>query len=435
MKKIAALFVLSMFVSLFAFAGGVKASSSGKTSTDAQSKQTTIRYWDSTNEAEQKIRADWVSENIKIYQERNPNIKIEFTNTSNGDQYLNKLSTEMAANNAPDIFMTWTAGRLLPFVEAGRLEPLDDIIAGTGLKATVNVGNCSATTFDGKIYAIPMELSGEVVYYNKALFKQYNVKLPETWDELLSAIKTFKANGVIPFSLANKDPWPGSIPYMAIFDKLNGPDEYKKSCFQHQAVFNTKPYIDAANYLFQLVKAGAYPENFNSLEYTEGIALFKTGKSAMRYNGTWELPDNIKALGNDLGIMNWVTMPDGKGKASEGWLTVQNNAYAISSSSENKAETAKFLEFMLTAERQKVLAEAGFMTALNVPFDKTNLNPVIAQVTEALSSSANPILIWDVMLGQNIGKELNLTTQAILSGVDPKLTLDRLNKTAQNEWE
>ncbi len=429
MKKCMIVFAFLQCIPLMLFAGGQKETTPTKDSS------VTIRYFDSVNDAEQKIRNDWTYENIRIFQERNPNIKIELTNTPNGDQYLNKLSTEMAANNVPDVFMTWTAGRFEPFVKAGRVQPLDDIIDNSSLKSVVNKGNCSATTFDGKIYAIPMELAGEVIYYNKALFKKYNVKLPETWEELLVAIKTFKANGTIPFALANKDPWPGTIFYMAMFDKLFGPDEYKKTCFQKQAVFNSEPYIETAKYLAELVKAGAFPDNFNSLEDTEGIALFRTGKAAMRYNGTWELPDHITALGDNLGIMNWVTMPSGKGKRNEGWLTVQNEAYAIGAASKHKAEAAKFLEFMLSPERQKVLAEAGFMTALNVPFDKTKLNPVVAEITAVLSSSPNPVLIWDVMLGQNIGKELNLATQAILGGADIKHTLDRLNKTAANEWK
>ncbi len=429
MKKFFLLSALACAVSLSLFAGAQKEGGA------KQSGPVTIRYWDTVNDAEQKIRNDWVYENIRIFQERNPDIKIEFTNTPNGDQYLNKLSTEMAANNVPDLFMTWTAGRLEPFVSAGRIEPLNDIISGSRLKETVNLGNCSATTFNGKIYAIPMELAGEVLYYNKALFKKHNVKVPETWDEQLTAVRTFRAAGVFPFALANKDPWPGTIPYMAIFDKAHGPDAYKDAMFNKKAVFNTAPYLDAAGYLVQLVKAGAYPDNFNSLEYAEGIALFRTGKAAMRYNGTWELPDHISALGDDLGFMNWVSMPGGKGKRNEGWLTVQNNAYAVSSASKHKAEAARFLEFMLTQERQKVLAEAGFMTALSVPFDKSKLHPVAADITATLSSSPNPILIWDVMLGQNIGKELNLATQAILQGLDPKTALDRLNRVAQNEWK
>lgn len=223
-----------------------------------QEEQVTIRYWESVNDADPNdYMTKWTNENMDLFQKQNPNIKIEFTNTTNGDQYLNKISTEMAANNVPDIFMTWVAGRLEPFVKAGRIHPLNDIIENSGiLKETVNPGNLSSTTFDGKVYAIPTEIAGEIVYYNKAIFKKYNLEVPKTWDDLLNVIKILKGNGVTPFSLANKDPWTGTIPYMAIFDRVNGPEEYKKTCFEKQTVFDSEPYIKSAEYLVQLVKVG-----------------------------------------------------------------------------------------------------------------------------------------------------------------------------------
>jgi raffinose/stachyose/melibiose transport system substrate-binding protein len=429
MKRLWVLVLLAVITTVGAFATGQDDGGGG-------GKTVTLKYWDIVNETETKLRYDWTYANIDLFQKANPNIKIEFTNTPNGDQYLNKLSTEMAANNVPDVFMTCTAGRLEPFVKAGRVYALDDIISrSSSLKEVVNPGNCSATTFDGKVYGIPIELAGEVIYYNKKVFRDAGLEPPTTWAELLNCVKVFRAKGIIPFSLSNKDPWPGTIPYMAIFDKLWGPAEYKKAVFQKKALFDGEPYVVAAQYLAELAKAGAFTDNFNSIEYGEASSHFRSGKAAMRYNGTWELPTNITALGDDLGIMNWVAMPNGKGKREEGWLTIQNNAFAIGAASPNKAAAAKFLEFVLSKERQKILAEGGFMIALrNIPFDKAKLHPAAAEVAKQLSSSPNPILIWDVMLGQNVGKELNLATQAILGGADIKSTLSTLNKVARAEW-
>ncbi len=428
MKRIMAIALGALFIAPALFAAGGKEA-------PAQQKTVTIRYWDALNEQEQKFKSDWTRESIALYEAANPNIKIELTASSNGDQYLNKLSTAMAANDIPDLMFTWTAGRLEPFVKAGRLMALNDVIAKGPLAETINIGNTSATTFDGKIYAIPNELAGEVIYYNKALFAKAGLTPPKTWEELLVAVKKFRSMGISPFSLANRDPWPGTIPYMAIFDKLWGPEEYKKTVFNKQPVFDSAPYIKAADYLTQLVKAGAYPDNFNSLDYGEGVAMFGAGQAAMRYNGTWELPDHIAKLGADLGIMNWPLMPNGKGKADEGWLTLQNQAFAISATSTVKDETVKFLEFLFSKERQKVLAEGGWMIATkNIPFDQTKVNPAAAEVAKYLSSSANPILIWDVLLGQNLGKELNITTQAILQGADATKAFADLNKAAKAEW-
>ena len=43
------------------------------------------------------------------------------------EQYKTKLPVLMAANEPPDIFMTWCAGFLEPYVKAGKVYPLDEI--------------------------------------------------------------------------------------------------------------------------------------------------------------------------------------------------------------------------------------------------------------------------------------------------------------------
>ena len=412
------------------------AASAAATSTPAP-EPVTVTYWDSIDEASGNYRPTWTKDNIALFEKANPNIKIEFTNVPNGDQYLNKISTEMAANNVPDISTTWVAGRLEPFVKAGRLMPLSDIIENSAiLKEVINPGNLTATTFDGKVYAIPLELAGEVVYYNKALFKKAGLEIPKTWDELLNCVKVFKKNDIIPIAMGNKDPWPGTIPYMAIFNALNGADEYKKTSFDKQAIFNTEPYVKAAEYLSQLVDAGAFEPNFNSSDYNAGIALFSTGKAAMRFNGTWEMSNYIASMKEDLGVTNWVDMPGGKTPAADNWLVTQNNAYCIGATTKVKDAAVKYLEFMFSQERQKPLLESGFSGALrNIAIDESKIPAVAAQITKELANAKNSELIWDVMLGQNIGKELNLSTQAILAGADIKQTLDKLNKAAESEWK
>lgn len=408
--------------------------SSGQT--EKQQEQVTLRYWDSVNDADAtSFMTKWKLGNIELFEKENTNIKIEFTNTANGDQYLNKITTEMAANNAPDFFMTWVAGRLEPFVKANRLLPLNDIIdSNPDLKAVINPSNLETTSFDGKVYALPTELAGEFVFYNKALLKKCNLEAPKTWEDLLNCIKVLKENQITPFALANKDPWLGTVIYMGIFNRLNGADEYKKTAFEKQSVFNTDTYIKSAEYLTQLVKAGAFTNNFNSLDGAEGVTLFKQGKAAMDFNGTWSLPDYITALGDDLGVFNWVDMPNGKG-TEDAMLLVQNGAYSIGANTKNVDAAAKFMAFMFSQDRQKELAENGFIIAAkDIKFDESKLHPAAASVAKGLSSVKAPVLIWDVMLGNNIGKELNLATQAIYGGADIQKTLEKLNSAAKAEW-
>jgi raffinose/stachyose/melibiose transport system substrate-binding protein len=402
----------------------------------ADKKQTVVKYWASVNDSDETdYRAKWNAETIALFEKANPDIKIEFTNTPNGDQYLNKITTEMAAGNVPDVFQGWVAGRLEPFVKAGRIEPLDGWIAKSpALSKVLSKGNMSSTTFNGKIYALPNELAGEFVYINKKIFADSGVKIPATWPEFIAAVKAFAAKGVLPIALGNKDPWPGTIPFMYIFDRLNGTEKYKEAVFNKQATFDTPAYVEAAKLLVQLRDAGAYPDEFNSLEYTEGSSLFQTGKAAMTIDGSWMLPNYIKGLGGDLDIIPFPDIP-GKASGKNNWLGLQNEGYSIGSSSKVKEAAFKFLSFLFSVERQTELANSGKLIATTgIPIDPNKVHPVAIKAAKSLSGG-NVILIWDVMLGNNIGKELNLATQSILQGGDIKEALTLLNKAAKLEWK
>ena len=54
------------------------------------------------------------------------NVEIQLECYSN-DNYKTKLTTLMASNSQPDIFYTWEAGYLQPFVEGGKVYPVGDI--------------------------------------------------------------------------------------------------------------------------------------------------------------------------------------------------------------------------------------------------------------------------------------------------------------------
>src|SRR5699024_978082 len=70
-------------------------------------------------------RHDRTLEVIELYEEKNPNVKI-VPEYSGMDGYFDKLTTQFAAKNAPDIIQY--GGNLNDFVHRGVVLPLDDYI-------------------------------------------------------------------------------------------------------------------------------------------------------------------------------------------------------------------------------------------------------------------------------------------------------------------
>jgi raffinose/stachyose/melibiose transport system substrate-binding protein len=397
-----------------------------------------ITFWYSANAADPNdLTVKWHNNNLALFKQQHPEIAVNATVVSNGDEYLNKISTAMAAGEAPDVFQTWMSGRLKPFVDAGRVMALDSVIASSpDLKKTINKSYLDTATFGGKAYALPNSLTAEVIFYNKAIFKQYGLSVPKTWNDLMKIVATLHAKGVVPFSLGNSDPWPGTIPYMAIFDRLAGKDLYVKVCLENKALWTDPAFTKAAQYLLKLRDAGAFPDNFNSLSYNEGKVLFASAKAAMWFMGTWETADLYAKLGKDLSFFNFPAIPgpDGTGKA-EGCLLNKDAGFAISADTKHSAAAATFLSFMFSAARQKEWAENGnLITTQNVPFDKSKVPQITSDLTAFFAKAGYAIIPWDNPLGVNIGKEINQTTKAILSGKDPKQAFQELQQISMQEW-
>jgi raffinose/stachyose/melibiose transport system substrate-binding protein len=424
-KLVLFLWATVLFFPLVTFADTAKAAGSEE-----------ITYWYQANVADPTDSGvKWHNNNLSIFKEQHPEIKVNATVVSNGDEYLNKISTAMAAGQTPDIFQTWMSGRLKPFVDAGRVLPLDAAIEKNPiLKKTVNKSFLDTATFDGKVYAIPNSLTAEVVFYNKAIFRKYNLSVPKTWNDLMNIVKTLRSNGVVPMSLGNSDPWTGSIPYMAIFDRLVGKDLYAKVCLQNKALWNDPAFVKTSEYLLKLKDAGAFPDNFNSLSNDESEVIFQNGKAGMRFMGTWEVAGLYDKLGKDLGFFNFPAIPEGTGKM-DGCLLNKDSGYAIGSQTKHAAAAETFLAFIFSPARQKEWAEYGnLITTQNVPYDKSKIPQITNDLLAFFGKAGYGIIPWDNPLGVNIGKEFNQTTKAVLGGEDPTEAFGNLQQIAVSEW-
>lgn len=132
-----------------------------------------------------EARAEAFQETMKPWAEAN-NVTIQIDMVALAD-YYDKLSAQLAAGTAPDIF--WLAdAREGTFISSGWCENLrgtleadpdwqmDDFYDGV-LEATDYVG-------DGGIYGVPMSFGVRAVFWNKTLFEAAGVKTPqECWDD------------------------------------------------------------------------------------------------------------------------------------------------------------------------------------------------------------------------------------------------------------
>src|SRR5258708_2041319 len=118
-------------------------------------------------------------------------VKVEVVEWDNLQQ---RLTTDIAGGAAPDIAMIGTRW-LVDYVKNDIAEPLDSYITPE-FKGRFIESFMSPSTFDGKLYGLPVAASARAMYYNKDLLAKAGVQEPPaTWDALVEDAKKVKALG------------------------------------------------------------------------------------------------------------------------------------------------------------------------------------------------------------------------------------------------
>jgi len=217
----------------------------------------------------------------KKYKEKYPNATIEYRN-SPGEKYFDLLKAQMASASGADVIQFQT-GHLPLFAKAGYLADLSDLPFVSQIDGAAKV----QSSYGGKEYAIPFDINSNGVWYNRKLFGELGIAVPTTWDELLQAAETLKANGITPFAGGFKDAWVANMT-VGVFQ----PNDYGSDSFELDVYNGTKklngPEIQASfNKLQSLVDRGYFGENALSNGWDLQRKDFEDGKAGMIIHGSY----------------------------------------------------------------------------------------------------------------------------------------------------
>lgn len=239
------------------------------------------------------MHADWAKggpweQIMKGYEEKSGN-KVDLQIVS--DNFEQLVLTKIATDDIPDVLFFFSQSsavkKLNPEKNLVDLsnEPYISRINPTVTKYYLNEG--------GKIYGIPtsgMNVSG--VLYNKKVFSDLGLSVPQTYDELLQTADKIKAAGITPFYEAGKDGWPLQVfTFSGFANILNAQPDLMEKINTHQTTLDQIPeFIDLLQKQADIVKKGYVNKNLFSGTYDLSLDELATGKSAMVVNADWALP-------------------------------------------------------------------------------------------------------------------------------------------------
>lgn len=124
----------------------------------------------------------------------------------------NVVKTRLATGDCPDLLIYNTGSLLSSLNPSQYFMDLTD----TEMAKTFDDAFTQAASVDGVLYGIPQcDSMGAGVCYNKELYEEYNLQVPETWDEFLSNMDTLQEAGVTGLGSSFKDVVYVQLPFLA----------------------------------------------------------------------------------------------------------------------------------------------------------------------------------------------------------------------------
>lgn len=276
---------------------------------------------------------------IEEFMRTRPHIQVVATHV--GDGYFDKLRTQMAAGEAPDVFHVWTEGYMRPFQQQGVLLDLAPYLAKD---RAFNLNDfppnlLAAARYERGLYALPRDIALRVIFYNRDMFSSAGLSDPNegwTWEDArMSARRLTKrdANGVAQTLGLDWGWWWGS--WMNFVWMWGG--EVTDSSVS-KVTLDSRQALDGLNFMKAAFDEGWMGGPNHNWKDNFGFA---TGKVGMKWDGHWAVPWAREAVPFDWDVAMVPRGPAGR------TTTLGSNWYAVWSKTKQPEAAVEFVKYLV----------------------------------------------------------------------------------------
>lgn len=293
-----------------------------------------------------------LKEMAEVFSKSHPNVSIDLEIVPNDSMTV--LKTRMSSGQAPDIIQLQSYANVFEFANAGWLLDLSkEPVMNKIVPSTKN-----SVTYQGKIYALPMDVAGIGIIYNKDIFQKYGLKPPTTFKELQTVSATLKKNKVTPFASMFKANWSlGHFLSMA-HTTLAGSKvlPWIKSMNAGKASYGDPVNVKELFKILDFYKANSDPKAAE-FDWNEQQASFAKGEAAMMVQGLWSYGAAITT--NSKLKCGFIPFPCTNNPKDAKLYADVDSTFALSTtSSPERIKAAKqFLQWLATPEAIKIWVE------------------------------------------------------------------------------
>jgi raffinose/stachyose/melibiose transport system substrate-binding protein len=368
----------------------------------------TLRVWDTFHAAGMNEGMDQL---IAEFEAQNPDIDV-VRDVQTPDDLRPIIQTALASGTGPDVFYFGTGpGFAGILADANLLMPLDEAYASQGWDH-IYPWTKDNTTFDGKVYGIGNEIEFYGAYYNKQMFEQLGLKVPQTYEEFLALCEALKQAGKIPIAFANQGGWPAYHLFSVWANNFAGKEKMDELLFDSGS-WDDPDIIAAIEEFFVNFRDKGYliPET-NAVAYADAQNLFVAEQAGMHISGTWALNGLLDR--NPAFDIGWFFIPSPKG------TTVPpaglGSGFFVSANTKVPDAAVRYLDFLYDPSHGRTWVETMYVIP---PFDvdTTGFNtPATFQEFVGASSQYDMGYNIDVQTPEVFNQAMNNGFQAVLLG-------------------
>jgi raffinose/stachyose/melibiose transport system substrate-binding protein len=402
----------------------------------AQDEKVELRIWDQFTDPAESDAADAI---YAAFTDQHPNITIK-REAIQTEQMRQTVNTALASGTGPDIiFYDAGPGYAGVLANAGLLSPLDQYAAQYGWGDKIAAQSLEATSLNGSLYGLPLQVDLIGMYYNKTLLDKEGWQVPQTVEDLKAFCAMAKEKGYDPpIAFSDNPGWQGFHQFSMTANAMIGPDAMRALLTQNQGTWNSPEIVTAIKtYFVDLKDAGCYTTDANALSYDDGNSLFYTGLSALDTTGSW-LANSIDENMPDQEI-GFMPFPKIDGAQGQYWISGVGSAFYISAKSPHQDEAAQLLDYFFSPDVVKQWVEnAGFYVPVQVDTANLTVSPLYKSILDVLQTGIGADAQTqfgynvDVLAPPQFNDTMQNGFQAIIAG---QTTPEQLAADLQKSWE
>ncbi|MFT4050624.1 MAG: extracellular solute-binding protein [Microbacterium sp.] len=211
------------------------------------------------------------------------------------------VSASFVRGNPPDIMLANYNFEVARFVQRCTLSDLSDTAAAATIRDDLQPLMDQYGYCEGRTSALPYSVMAASVIYNKEIFAEQGLEVPETWDELIEVCEKLEAAGITPFYGTFKDSWTimqgwydyavgGSLDVIDFFDQMN---ELGVDVGADSAVSFQKDFAEPMEKMLELTD-NYVNDDADSRGYSDGNLAMAEGEAAMYMQGPWAFSEIAK---------------------------------------------------------------------------------------------------------------------------------------------